>query len=309
MATRTASDTAARGRPRPKLFRALGDREPPAEIEVGGELFSLDERLKHDSWAATAIYTNGHRKIVCKFNRQQSIFGFPMRWLGRALASRETYFLDRLADVPNVPNSCGPVCVDGVAQPHAAAHDYVPGRPLRPQRASPAFYRELSGVLQVMHQRDLAYVDLNKAENVIVGDDGRPYLIDFQICFRRKPSWIGRSQIAAVVLKTLALSDRYHLRKHCLQRYRGKISPELYEILLQRPWWINAHRLVGVPIRQARRRILVWLKVRTNAGYSKTEHDPEQAVRLRLYDPDLVPMKSAPEQPAAANQSGHRHAA
>ena len=69
--------------------------------------------LKHDSWAATAVYRGPAGRIVCKFNRQQPIFLFPMRWLGRMLARREASFLLRLADVANVPSLTGDVYVDG----------------------------------------------------------------------------------------------------------------------------------------------------------------------------------------------------
>ena len=44
-------------RPRPALFRALGRHDPPSEIEVAGDLYRRSSVFKHDSWAATALYT------------------------------------------------------------------------------------------------------------------------------------------------------------------------------------------------------------------------------------------------------------
>src|ERR1700684_3126315 len=59
-------------RKRPALFRALGDSDPPKSVSVslGNGEYHVETVLKHDSWAATAVYSNlrGER-IICKFNR------------------------------------------------------------------------------------------------------------------------------------------------------------------------------------------------------------------------------------------------
>ena len=76
-------------RPRPPLLRALGAGEPPRTVEIDGNTYRWVETFKHDSWAATGLYSGANGAIVCKFNRTQPIFGFPMTWLGRRLARRE----------------------------------------------------------------------------------------------------------------------------------------------------------------------------------------------------------------------------
>src|SRR5579864_5255993 len=75
---------------RPKLFRALGAEDPPAAIELEQRSHRRVAILKHDSWAATAVYADerGHR-VACKFNRVNRLLLFPMAWLGRRLARRE----------------------------------------------------------------------------------------------------------------------------------------------------------------------------------------------------------------------------
>ncbi|MCO6454216.1 MAG: hypothetical protein J5I93_02770 [Pirellulaceae bacterium] len=272
----------ARGKPRPAVFRALGRREAPARIEVQGETFDQVELLKHDSWAATALYANSGRRIICKFNRQQAIFGLPMAWLGYWLAAREADRLRLLADVPLVPDGCGPVTVGGVEQRHAVAHDYIAGRPLRPSEDQPAeFFDSLRKLLGVMHQRGLAYVDLHKAENVIVGDDGKPYLIDFQISFRLPGGWLGRLPLVRPLFRVLAESDLYHLAKHEQGRRRWAPPDGTGQNRLPRPWWITAHRCVAAPLREARRRLLVALGIRRGLGRSNTEFAPEAAVRMQ----------------------------
>jgi hypothetical protein len=47
-------------------------------VEIGGASFRLLEILKHDSWAATAIYASATGKALCKFNRRQPILRIPM---------------------------------------------------------------------------------------------------------------------------------------------------------------------------------------------------------------------------------------
>ena len=51
-----------RGKPRPALFRALGNHEPPPSVEVDAQTYQLVEVFKHDSWAATAIYQGSAKK-------------------------------------------------------------------------------------------------------------------------------------------------------------------------------------------------------------------------------------------------------
>src|SRR6266446_4814554 len=111
-------------RPRPALFRALGDAEPPAEVTIAGATYRLVEVLKHDSWAATALYQGRRGRVVCKFNRQQSIGKMPMGWLGRFLARREAWMMRRLDDLPNVPRCPGDVYAGGKLLENAVAHDY-----------------------------------------------------------------------------------------------------------------------------------------------------------------------------------------
>jgi hypothetical protein len=268
-------------RPRPRLFRALGADDVPGRVEIDGKTFSLEEVFKHDSWAATAQYAHGGRKVVCKFNRRQPIFLLPMGWLGRLLARREAAILKRLADVASVPEPCGPVRVDGRVLPNAVAHVFVAGHPLRlGERVSPDFFPQLRSLLEVMHRRGVAYVDLHKRSNVLVGADGRPYLIDFQISFCLPRGWLGRLWPLRMIFQMLKQSDQYHLQKHVLNAalWAGRLGD--LEAALRRPWWIRLHRSIARPFHLLRRRLLVLLGVRRGKGLATTEQSPEYAVRF-----------------------------
>ena len=263
-------------RPRPPLFRALGAAEPPVEVTVDGTAYSREEIFKHDSWASTALYASGERRIVCKFNRVQPVLGFPMLWLGRRLAERERRALSRLADLPQIPAPLGPVFADGRRLPNAVARAFVAGHPMgKDERVGPDFFPLLRTALIEMHRRGIAYVDLHKRENVIVGDDGHPYLVDFQISFdvtHPRLRWIPGIR---AIFERLCLGDLYHLQKHV---YRADpAAPGVAPPAI--PAWLRLHRLIAVPFRQLRRRLLVTTGVRTGRGSVSTEAFAEDAVR------------------------------
>lgn len=269
----------AAGRPRPAMYRALGDAEPPETVRIGGREYRLERVFKHDSWAATALYaasTTGER-AVCKFNRQQGIGPVPMRWLGRHLARNEAKVLDRMAGAGGVPENLGPVEVGGEVLPYAVARRYIEGNPLgRKDKVGDDFFPGLRRILDVLHARGMAYVDLHKRENVLVGDDGKPYLIDFQISFAAPAGWRGRLPLTRVCLRLLQRSDDYHFDKMWA---RSRPDQNGGEEGLRRPWWIEAHRLVARPFRSLRRRHLVKRGIRTGQGRAGSEHFTEEALR------------------------------
>ncbi len=267
-------------RSRPALLRALGDGEPPEAVRAGGRDYRRVDVFKHDSWAATARYTSPAGDIVCKFNRVQPILWLPMSWLGRRLAIREALAFERLAGVPGVPAGCGPVSAAGHVLPHACGHDYVEGHPLAAgERVGDRFFPALVHLLATIHARRMAYVDLHKRENVLVGDDGLPHLIDFQVCLGL---WSPRDEgnpIARRLVAALQDADRYHLAKH-VRLHRPDQAHLIAELGGgERPAWIGWHRTFAVPLREMRRRLLTLIGVRGRDGMAASEAFPEDAVR------------------------------
>src|SRR5690606_2418709 len=77
------------------------------------------------------------------------------------------------------------------------AYPYTEGSSLsvlrrRGKRLPPAFFRELEGTVRQMHQRGVVHLDMRNLGNILCGQDGRPYLIDFQsaLSFARLPRWL-----------------------------------------------------------------------------------------------------------------------
>ena len=269
--------------PRPKMFRALGKADPPEQVEIDGHRYRRVDILKHDSWAATALYQGPRGMVVAKFNRQQSVFGLPMKWLGKRLAQRETRMLQRLADSPNVPDYSGNLAINEINQLHAVTHDYVPGHPLeRREPVNDVFFPTLQQLIKDMHARDLAYVDLSKRQNIIVGDDDKPYLIDFQISLNLPGWWPGNSWPIRRVLRLLQDMDDYHVLKHYRDCRPDLLSPEQLDLERYRPWTIRFGRRIGKPLREIRRKFLVFIGVRTGKGRAQSETAPEDAVRREM---------------------------
>lgn len=269
--------------PRPALFRALGRNEPPTAITVDGGEYRMIEVFKHDSWAATVLYSGERGLIVLKFNREQPAFGLPMKWLGRWLAQREERALGLLADVPGIPLVLDGVLIAGKKRSSVVAHQYVGGHPLYlDERPPDQFFPRLKQMLRAIHDRGLAYVDLNKRENILVTDDGSPALIDFQLYFAPSRSAL-RLLPVRWLLNQLQAADIYHLQKH-IARHRPDLAAgrDCNRTQFQ-PIAVRVWRLLYVaPMRFLRRRLFVCLRIRSDQGLAISELSPEKAARLAL---------------------------
>jgi RIO-like serine/threonine protein kinase len=212
------------------------------------------QTVKHDFFAATAFYEDdAGNKAVLKISRTVDCMGLPLEWIGRFLCQREMRFYKKLADLPNVPALLGTVGKTGFV------HAYVVGRPLSKDRPVPdGFFKQLFELLDELHRRDVAYVDTNKPENILLGDDGRPHLIDFQI------SWdlhrFGRSWWNRWILRRLQAEDLYHIRKHHRRLRPDELTPEQLSEAEKLSPWIQAHRVITRPFKRIRRRTMARLR-------------------------------------------------
>jgi len=266
-------------RKRPAFLRALGPDDPPTSLLVGELEFWCENVLKHDSWAATACYvSSAGDRIAVKFNRRQSLFGLPMGWLGRSLARRELGILRDMHECEGFPREVSPVIVHHREWPNIAAHEWIDGHPFH--RAEPVddeFFPRLRSMLETLHRHDVAYVDLGKAENILVGDDGRPYLLDYQIHYRRR--WWD---LFGYVLRSLQATDLYHLHKHWSRCRPDQLTPEELDLDRFRPWVVRVAHRVQPYLRAFRRRILISLGVRKKDGKATGELAPEDAVKRQM---------------------------
>jgi hypothetical protein len=236
-------------------MRALGRHDLPETITINTETFRREQTIKHDFFAATGFYHGGTpaRRVVLKMGRTIPFFGLPLHWLGRRLCLRELDFYTRLADLPNIPGVVGTYATTGFV------HEFVPGQPLSKHRPVPdAFFAELLALLKEIHRRDIAYVDTNKPENVLLGTDGHPHLIDFQISYAL--AGLGNNPLSRFILRRLQRADVYHILKHKKRLRKDQITPEELDLVTKRGFFIHLHRIISKPYFFVRRRLFKWLR-------------------------------------------------
>jgi hypothetical protein len=225
-----------------KLYslRALGHDDPPESFTLGSVTYFRTHIVKHDFWAATAFYaTVEGEKAVLKIGRVVSFWGVPLRWVGAHLRNRETRLYAKLQDLPNIPRLLGNV------GPTGFAHAYVEGRPLEKGKPTPdGFFAKLHSLFIEIHRRGIAYVDTNKPQNILLGDDGNPHLIDFQISWDHGPGFL---------LRRLQREDLYHIRKHHRRLRPDELTPEELAEARKKSVWVRLHRVITWPYFRIRR--------------------------------------------------------
>jgi serine/threonine protein kinase len=109
--------------------------------------------------------------------------GGVLGWLWRYLLRREADVYARISGIPGIPRCFG------LLHDSALALEYVAGPSLREHESlladRAAFFAKLLDTLRAMHAAGVAHGDLKRKDNVIVGANEQPYLIDFGIACRR----------------------------------------------------------------------------------------------------------------------------
>lgn len=243
---------------------ACGHKKLPQTMIFKKNSYLLSKILKHDFFAATALYQLAKRKkrtdknkpfkIVLKMYRQEHFLGLPMTWLGKSLCNYETENLRRLQTINQVPKLLS------TYDSTAFIYEYIEGFSLAEAQSLPDdFFDNLLELLNKIHSLGIAYLDMNKRGNIIVGEDGQPYLIDFQIAlYMNKNPYFGKS-IAEYLWNCSKKADLYHLFKH-----KRKLKPQLLtaqekNISHSKIKLISLHRSITRPFRNLRRQLLRYL--------------------------------------------------
>jgi hypothetical protein len=103
----------------------------------------------------------------------------------------------------------------------------------------------------------VAYADANKRSNMLVAEDGRPFLVDYQIAIRRRDDlpwplgWIVGTAVTYVARK-----DLYHLYKHKRRLSPDELRPFEDAVSRSRSGLHWLHRKLTKPYRSLRRMFL-----------------------------------------------------
>jgi predicted Ser/Thr protein kinase len=243
---------------------AYGQKKLPRTILFDNNTYILSKILKHDFFAATAVYQLARRKkrtdkktlfkIVLKIYRRQHFLGLPMTWLGKSLRNHEIENLRRLRGISQVPK------VLSIFGKTGFIYKYIVGCSLYESKNLPDdFFDRLLELVNRMHSFGIACLDLNKRSNIVVGEDGRPFLIDFQIALYMNKNPIFGKILTRYIWNCFRKADIYHLFKHKRKLKPQLLSQEERNISHSKTKFIALHRLLTRPLKNLRRCLLRYL--------------------------------------------------
>ena len=249
---------------------ACGEAGLPQQVNCRGKLWQLETVFKHDFFACTGRYLceRTQERVVLKISRLQSFLGVRCAWIGRFLRNREAKILKQLGDIDQFPHIIKLYGRNGVI------YNYIEGKTLDEKPNVPDdFFDQLRVLLETIHQRNICYMDLNKRGNILVGQDGRPYVIDFQISLFLPAKWCNWLR------KAFQKEDLYHLLKHKC-KLRPDLLTEQEHTHAKRPsFLIRIHRIIARPFQKLRRPVLRLMYRKNILHYDPTsnrspENDP-----------------------------------
>lgn len=234
-----------------RQFYALYESDLPSQVSIDGREYRHVKTFKYDFFAGTGIYepvcpdspsSQKPQPVVMKIYRYRRFFGLPMTWLGKLSAGHESRIYQLLHDIEGIPRFVGRIGVTGFA------HEFIPGGPLKKKIVlSDEYFDQFHELLSEIHRRGVAYVDMNKPENVLLGDDGKPYLLDFQISFAPNNLWGWLRKILQPLLRQLQTEDWYHFAKHKRHFRPDLMTPEDLIQSYRRSLPIRIHRIISKP--------------------------------------------------------------
>lgn len=160
-----------------------------------------------------AVDIEGERVVVKDFRGSDALF---RQIVGPILIRREFGALCKLNGVEGVPRPIAKL------DRYAFAMEDVRGVNLcevEPGALDNEFYARLMRIVEDVHERGVAHCDLRNRGNVVRGQDGRPYLVDFAACvFRGR----GINPFISWLFRQFANADR-----NAVLRIKRRLSPEL----------------------------------------------------------------------------------
>ncbi|MBK7645497.1 MAG: phosphotransferase [Planctomycetes bacterium] len=128
--------------------------------------------------------------------------------VARLLAHRERRALAAITGLEGVPALVrDPGLESGAPRGSLVLREWIAGRPLsRAEELPEDFFEHLDRLVAALHARGVCHNDLHKEQNILVGEDGLPYLVDFQLASVH-PS-------RGALFASRAREDLRHVEKH-----------------------------------------------------------------------------------------------
>jgi len=106
--------------------------------------------------------------------------------VGALSIRREAMMYRRLRGITGIPPHAFPVDRYAIAVSHIAGRN---ASQIKPGELTPSFFEKLRGIVDRVHERGIVLCDLRNIKNILLGDDGNPYLIDFSTAFQKGGRW------------------------------------------------------------------------------------------------------------------------
>jgi hypothetical protein len=147
--------------------------------------------------------------------------------------------------------------------PNAYVYEYIEGRSLgKNPSLPPDFFERLLAVLRRIHAWGLVHFDLHKRGNILVGDDGRPWIIDFQLSTYIGDRLLISRRLSARLRRRLQAYDIYHLYKHKRRLLPAELTEAEERLSRDASLPLRAHRPIARPLKRLRRACLRALHAR-----------------------------------------------
>lgn len=161
--------------------------------------------------------------------------GWWVRFMGRRQIARERAAYLWLGDVEGVPRYLGAIDGHAIAVqwiPGAVQLGYPPAAELRRERG-PELYAQLERVVGRFHAAGLVHWDLRTRDNVVVGEDGRLFVLDFASAFRLRPG----SGLHRALFRRMQTIDISALLKWRRLLHAGPLSDDEQAFLRRYRFW------------------------------------------------------------------------
>lgn len=179
--------------------------------------------------SAVHLVEHDGRRLVVKTPHGRGV----RYWLTRRLISREYKIYQLLQGMKGIPP-----CL-GLTPEGWLVLEFVPAHNLRgnPPADRAHYFTELRRTLHKLHEHGIAHGDLKNKDNLMVGENSTPYIIDFGIAMRWRPGFHPLNHFLFRLARQL---DYSAWAKH---KYRGQTDPVADEdavfmqrSLLERGW-------------------------------------------------------------------------
>ncbi len=172
--------------------------------------------IRQGSWAKPDIKSvayAGDRAVLKDFSDKS----WPVRLLGRRQVVREMRALRRLQGIAGIPKCYGAAGALGILMESIEGERITRWCRSKREAVGPMFER-LQHLVGQIHARGVAHIDLRKRDNILITEDGRPCIIDFNASFCFDPAGPGARFLFPILRR---------IDDSALLKWKSRLAPEL----------------------------------------------------------------------------------